>query len=511
MNSQNENKFVYTEEVTGEIVNIPVELLHHHHDNPRKDLGDLSELTDSIKAKGILQNLTVVPYWSKYTGVGAEDPKQQAEIGYLVVIGNRRLEAAKAAGLKTLPCIIASMSPAEQIQTMLLENMQRSDLTVYEQAMGFQMMLDLGDSVEEMSKKTGFSKTTVRRRLKIAEMDSETLKTVSARQADLMDYVQLSEIEDIDVRNAVLATIGTKNFNNEMQKALDKQKYEKRKAGWTELLNSIGATEIQYSDAWTSQYEDLGYLDVDPDLEIIKELQNQYGKLFFAFGYKNVLYIRTKKVFNKEESEKQCEEQRRRDEERIRQNELSDLEARAFQLRFNFIKNYSYRDSKKNVEKTSDWMCIREIVSMMNRGMFEGYYNHCASKELYKKLYDIKDGEDFSVVAKFTEEHPEKALLMNVYALWSDCAGRNCRDYEYKYREDMQLKHIYQGLCALGYDMSDEERRMLDGTHKLYRKSNDGVIDTESDEIEAEDRESEDDFDVDLKKKLAELAGELKS
>lgn len=38
-------KFVYTEEVTGEIVNISVKLLHHHHDNPRKDLGDLSELT----------------------------------------------------------------------------------------------------------------------------------------------------------------------------------------------------------------------------------------------------------------------------------------------------------------------------------------------------------------------------------------------------------------------------------------------------------------------------------
>lgn len=54
-------KFIYTEKVTGEIVQIPVELLHHHHDNPRKDLGDLTELTDSIKAKGVLQNLTVVP------------------------------------------------------------------------------------------------------------------------------------------------------------------------------------------------------------------------------------------------------------------------------------------------------------------------------------------------------------------------------------------------------------------------------------------------------------------
>ena len=64
-------KFVYTEEVTGEIVIIPVKLLHHHHANPRgQNYGDLSELTASIKANGILQNLTVVPFWFDTTGVG---------------------------------------------------------------------------------------------------------------------------------------------------------------------------------------------------------------------------------------------------------------------------------------------------------------------------------------------------------------------------------------------------------------------------------------------------------
>ena len=83
-------KFVYTEEVTGEIVNIPVKLLHHHHANPRgQNYGDLSELTASIKANGILQNLTVVPFWFDTTGVGCDDPKQQTDMGYLVVIGNR--------------------------------------------------------------------------------------------------------------------------------------------------------------------------------------------------------------------------------------------------------------------------------------------------------------------------------------------------------------------------------------------------------------------------------------
>ena len=94
---------------------IPVERLHPHPDNPRKDLGDLSELAASIKENGIFQNLTVVP---------------DAELHFTVIIGHRRLAASKLAGLTELPCVIVNMTPKEQVQTMLLENMQRSDLTV---------------------------------------------------------------------------------------------------------------------------------------------------------------------------------------------------------------------------------------------------------------------------------------------------------------------------------------------------------------------------------------------
>ena len=109
-----------------EITMIPIGKLEHHPKNPRGDLGDLSELTESIRNRGIMQNLTVVP------GVGGE--------GYLVVIGNRRLEAARAAGLTELPCVISDMDEKEQMATMLMENMQRQDLTVYEQAQGFQLL-----------------------------------------------------------------------------------------------------------------------------------------------------------------------------------------------------------------------------------------------------------------------------------------------------------------------------------------------------------------------------------
>ena len=93
------------EKTTGnEIIMLPASMLLPHPDNPRKDVGDISELAESIKANGILQNLTVV---------------SRASGGYTVIIGHRRLAAAKKAGLEELTCIVREMSLQEQVKTML--------------------------------------------------------------------------------------------------------------------------------------------------------------------------------------------------------------------------------------------------------------------------------------------------------------------------------------------------------------------------------------------------------
>lgn len=123
---------------------IPIEKLHHHPKNPRQELGDLTELAESIRARGILQNLTVVPremtaaeYKAACEAYRAEPSAELQRLvnrhivpgEYWVVIGNRRMEAAKIAGLAGLPCIESDMTEREQMATMVLENMQRSDLT----------------------------------------------------------------------------------------------------------------------------------------------------------------------------------------------------------------------------------------------------------------------------------------------------------------------------------------------------------------------------------------------
>ena len=216
-NTKTENK--------AEMVYLPIETLFHHPNNPRKALGDLAELTDSIKQNGVFQNLTVVP-WFDPNGEDTNTPIDENR--YYVIIGNRRLEAAKSADLKELPCVVANMPFKDQIRTMLIENMQRSDLTVYEQAKGFQMMLDLGDTVETIAEQSGFSQSTVRSRVKLLELDEDKFKASVERNVSLFDYMKLDKIKDPKLKNKVLDSAGTANFSNELKKAIATEKNKQR-------------------------------------------------------------------------------------------------------------------------------------------------------------------------------------------------------------------------------------------------------------------------------------------
>lgn len=178
------------------IQDIAIEQLDIHPQNVRKVYTDIDELAESIKARGVMQNLTVVP-----------NPDKKDH--YLVVIGNRRLTAARKAGLKTMPCSVVEMTEKEQISTMLLENMQRSDLSVSEQAQGFQLMLDLGETETTIAEKTGFSRSTVRHRLNLAKLDQETLTRREENkdfQLTLTDLYELEKVQDIKKRNEILKT-----------------------------------------------------------------------------------------------------------------------------------------------------------------------------------------------------------------------------------------------------------------------------------------------------------------
>ena len=193
-------------------------------------MGDLTELAESIRKNGVMQNLTVIEgrYRTKEEflddckaeGVNKGDAEgmYNAENSlvidgkYTVVIGNRRMEAARLAGLEMLPCVISGMDYTEQISTMLEENMQRADLTPYEQAQGFQMMMDLGFKPAEIAEKTGFSEKTIKDRVKLTKLNQKNFEKAVNQGATLMDLIEITKLESKVDQNAVMAEAGTNNF-----------------------------------------------------------------------------------------------------------------------------------------------------------------------------------------------------------------------------------------------------------------------------------------------------------
>src|SRR5246127_183126 len=121
---------------------IPVDQIRPNPDQPRKVLGDLRELTDSIREKGVLEPLLV-----RYV------PREDA---YHIISGERRYHAARAAGLREVPAIEKMADDAETLEIGLIENIQRKDLTPFEEADGVQALADrFGLVHEEIARKLG--------------------------------------------------------------------------------------------------------------------------------------------------------------------------------------------------------------------------------------------------------------------------------------------------------------------------------------------------------------------
>src|SRR5271167_2856762 len=127
---------------------IPVDQIRPNPDQPRKALGDLRELTDSIKEKGVLEPLLV-----RYI------PREDC---YHIISGERRYHAARAAGLREVPCIEKIADDAETLELALIENLQRKDLTPFEEADGLQRLADQFDYThDDIAKKIGRARSSV--------------------------------------------------------------------------------------------------------------------------------------------------------------------------------------------------------------------------------------------------------------------------------------------------------------------------------------------------------------
>ncbi|WPH57934.1 ParB-like nuclease domain protein [Gordonia phage RayTheFireFly] len=228
-----------------------------HKKNIRTDVGDVSDLADSVRAKGVLQPLVVVPN-------GQPDK-------YVIVAGHRRHAAAKAAKVKTVPCVIRHdlTDEADQIAVMMVENGQRTDLTAVEEAKGVQTLLDLGDTQKRICERTGMSTTKVRLRAKVAKLSDEITAKLAEHAVTLDDAAFLADHTDDPDRLAELENaLGTNNWAFAKQRVINQVEKEKAEAKLRKQAEATGLTVIDttnnYSAARARRDEIAAELGVKP-------------------------------------------------------------------------------------------------------------------------------------------------------------------------------------------------------------------------------------------------------
>ncbi len=148
------------EKESEKVVSLRIESISPNRYQPRKDFDEakLQELVASLRERGVIQPLTVRP----------------AEGGYELITGERRLEAAKGAGMETVPAIVRSVTDREMLEISLIENIQRDDLNPLEEASGYkQLMEEFGLTQEKLADEVGKDRATVANTVRLLRLAQE--------------------------------------------------------------------------------------------------------------------------------------------------------------------------------------------------------------------------------------------------------------------------------------------------------------------------------------------------
>ena len=173
---------------------VDIEQLYANPNQPRKIFKEkeLEELSTSIRENGIIQPLIVT----------------KQEFGYEVIAGERRLRAAKMAGVERIPVVIKTVTDREKLIMSIIENVQRSDLNCVEEALAyFQLMDDFKLTQEEVAAKLGKERSTIANFLRVLKLPRTVIELLQKEQLTFGHAKLLASVKDRDkaIKLAVLA------------------------------------------------------------------------------------------------------------------------------------------------------------------------------------------------------------------------------------------------------------------------------------------------------------------
>jgi len=258
----------YVEELAGQRPTpigrlIPLEQIDPNPSQPRVEIGDLTELTASIADRGVLEPLLVKP--------------SEASGRWMIIAGERRWRAARAAGLREVPCIEMDVDERTVAEIALIENLQRKDLTPWEEADGLLALCErYGYTHEDVAKKVGKSRSTVTEALSIAALPEEIRE--ECRRADInvkSTLLQIVRQPDTASMRRMVTEIAEKGLNRDGARAARRHQNEgggvARPFVFKRVLPSEGATvEVRLTHAEATNEDVLTTLRV-----LMKDLERE--------------------------------------------------------------------------------------------------------------------------------------------------------------------------------------------------------------------------------------------
>ena len=175
---------------------IPIHLIEANPDQPRSTMGDLSDLTRSIVDKGVLEPILVRP---------------RGDGRFTIISGERRFRAALDAGLSEIPCIEMDVPDNELLEIALVENLQRKDLSPFEEAEGYKALQERhGYTHEQIADAVGKSRVTITEALSISRPPDRV--QAECRRADIGSrsfLLELGRLKDEDLMLAAVAAMAS--------------------------------------------------------------------------------------------------------------------------------------------------------------------------------------------------------------------------------------------------------------------------------------------------------------
>lgn len=441
---------------TNQIKLINTSLIDPHPDNPRKQIGDVTDLAASIKANGLLSPLSVVPHGQRYR----------------VIAGHRRLAACKQAGTGAVPCFVLDLTPLQQLEAMVTENCQREQLTTMEEADAIQGMLDLGATTASVAHQLGRSADYVRDRAKAASIDNEVRATRDDfSQLTIGQLVAIARYDGQPDRQKKLAqAAGTSNFDyilrNIERADRDRQWIESVAALLVEPdngINLIPDPEKPYSDPeW--RYLDCIFPSTGTPEEAIEKIRERNPaavSIHTAATQQVYLWTRCDKTAAAEKEAQRAAERAERD---ARRHALEEYAAASADKRMAWLHGHLHGIKRAKLVETTARLGLLQIIDPFPGGFTDALTNwndHTGSREEYEKITGIT-AEDAPTAARIslqTDDWPlEAASILAARFEWFI----DPTDWTTVNDISRRIPGYYQILQDLGYTPADDETSHLD-------------------------------------------------